>query len=356
MKVGSCFSGVGMFDYGLQQAGYEIAWQIEWDEWCRRVLTKHWPDVPKYSDIKEVDANRLEPIDLLIGGYPCQPFSVAGKQQGQADDRHLWPEMFRIIQALRPTWVIGENVAGHISMGLDDVLSDLESEGYSCQAFVIPACAVNAPHRRDRVWVLAYSESRGQQEQQTGDNGGKQWGQAQERYGSRTSGGSQPGHTAARTQDSRGIAPKISRFVAHADSLRVERQEAEQQTAGIGRGSQGVLDYPYRQGPQRLRRKHEPLSKSTTRHTVAYKGDEGVGSAREPQPRLGRSLNGIADRLDQVRYPAALGQPQHEWEPPRVAQGIPDRVNRLKALGNGGMWQIPFIVGSFIKEVTKCST
>lgn len=114
-----------------------------------------------YEDVRELNAGKLKelyPIDLICGGFPCQPFSVAGKRKGKDDDRHLWPEYFRLIQEIRPRWVIGENVAGLINMGLDQVLSDLESEGYRWEAFIIPACAVDAPHRRDRVWVVANSE------------------------------------------------------------------------------------------------------------------------------------------------------------------------------------------------------
>ena len=327
MRVGSCFSGVGMFDYGLQQAGYEIAWQIEWDEWCRRVLTKHWPDVPKYSDIREVDANRLEPVDLLIGGYPCQPFSAAGQRQGQADDRHLWPEMFRIIQTLRPTWVIGENVAGHITLGLDDVLSDLESEGYTCQTFVIPACGVGAPHRRERLWIVGHTQHNGFstiKKLRSDEKASDEWGQEEQEQ---------------------------TREPARAD-----RPIDVSSVCGCKDGGEQDVAYSTRQGPQRLRRKYESFPKSTTRFTVAHNRNEGIGTARESQPRLGRSLDGIANRLEQVRVPAGLGQAQHDWEPPRVATGIPDRVNRLKALGNGGMWQIPYIIGTFIKVVSKCNT
>jgi len=142
---------------GLERAGMETIAFCEIEPYCRRVLAKHWPDVKLYEDIRSLDATTIT-ADLVCGGYPCQPFSQAGKRQGENDDRHLWPEMFRIIRECRPSWVLGENVAGHISMGLDSVLSDLESQGYTCQTFVIPACAVNAPHRRDRTWVVGHAE------------------------------------------------------------------------------------------------------------------------------------------------------------------------------------------------------
>ena len=163
MKVLDLFSGIGGFALGLERAGMETVAFCEYDEKARLVLNKHWPDVPMYNDVKTLTGEQLEKdgitdIGLICGGYPCQPFSVAGKREGQADDRHLWPEFFRLIQETRPTWVIAENVAGHINMGLEDVLADLESEGYQCQTFLIPACAVGAIHRRDRIWILAYSD------------------------------------------------------------------------------------------------------------------------------------------------------------------------------------------------------
>ncbi len=164
MRVLDLFSGIGGFSLGLEWAGMTTVAFCEIDDKCRQVLTKHWPDVPQYTDIKTLTAEQLRndgigPIDLICGGYPCQPFSTAGKRKGADDDRHLWPEFFRLVKELRPAWVIGENVAGHITMGLDSVLADLESESYACQPFVIPACAVGAYHRRDRVWIVANSTS-----------------------------------------------------------------------------------------------------------------------------------------------------------------------------------------------------
>lgn len=158
MNVLDLFSGIGGFSLGLERAGMRTVAFCERDEFCRAVLHKHWPDVPCFDDIRAIDAgglDRLGRIDLVCGGFPCQPFSVAGKQAAHADDRYLWPEMRRVITFARPAWVIGENVAGIIALALDDVLSDLEGIGYAARSFVIPACAVDAPHRRDRVWIIA---------------------------------------------------------------------------------------------------------------------------------------------------------------------------------------------------------
>ena len=151
------FSGIGGFALSASwvwKAEHEIHSFIEIDPFCQKVLKKHWPEVPIISDIKEYKHNGTT-VDLLTGGFPCQPFSCAGKQRGKEDDRYLWPEMLRIISEVRPTWIIGENVNGIINMGLDQVLSDLENENYEIQPFIIPACAINAPHRRDRIWIVA---------------------------------------------------------------------------------------------------------------------------------------------------------------------------------------------------------
>jgi DNA (cytosine-5)-methyltransferase 1 len=160
MIYGSLFSGIGGFDLALDWVGMQCAWQVEIDKYCTKILTKHWPSVPKFRDIKDCGINNLSYVDVICGGWPCQPFSKAGKQEGKDDPRYLWPEMFRIIKELRPTWVIGEQVAGFIKMALDDTLSDLENLNYSTRSFIIPACGVAAPHRRDRVFMVAHAEGK----------------------------------------------------------------------------------------------------------------------------------------------------------------------------------------------------
>lgn len=163
MKVLDLFSGIGGFSIGLEAAGFETAAFCEIEDYPQRVIKERWPGVPLYSDVRELTGRQLRADGIvpsvIVGGYPCQPFSTAGNRKGEQDPRHLWPEVHRLIRELRPRWVICENVGGHIKLGLDEVLSALENEGYAVWTFVIPACGVDAPHKRDRVWIVANSNS-----------------------------------------------------------------------------------------------------------------------------------------------------------------------------------------------------
>jgi len=162
----SLFSGVGGLDLAAEAAGFVTVGQCEWADYPTRVLEKHWPDVPRWRDIRTLtkenfyEQTGLRTVDVISGGFPCQPFSTAGKRRGKEDDRYLWPEMLRVIEGLRPRWVVGENVAGIVSMELDTVLADLEDIEYATGAVIIPACAVDACHRRERCAIMAHSNSR----------------------------------------------------------------------------------------------------------------------------------------------------------------------------------------------------
>ncbi len=161
MTHASLFSGIGGFDLAAEWAGWTNRFNCEIDPFCQRVLKYHFPNAEQYTDIRTTDfAVWRGRIDVLTGGFPCQPFSVAGKRLGTDDHRHLWPEMLRAIREVRPRWVVGENVRGILSwnggMVFEQVCADLEAAGYEVQPFVLPACGVGAPHRRDRVWFVAH--------------------------------------------------------------------------------------------------------------------------------------------------------------------------------------------------------
>jgi DNA (cytosine-5)-methyltransferase 1 len=160
MRHGSLFSGIGGFDLAAEWMGWENVFHCEWNSFGQRVLKYYWPNAISYHDITKTDFTiHRGTIDIFTGGFPCQPYSAAGKRLGKEDDRHLWPEMLRAIREIQPTWVVGENVRGLTNwnggMVFDEVQADLEAEGYEVTPFLLPACAVNAPHRRDRIWFVS---------------------------------------------------------------------------------------------------------------------------------------------------------------------------------------------------------
>jgi DNA (cytosine-5)-methyltransferase 1 len=162
MRHGSLFSGIGGFDLAAQWMGWENVFHCEFKEFNQTILKYYWPNAISYSDIRTTDFTiHRGKIDILTGGFPCQPYSVAGKRQGTEDDRHLWPEMLRAVREIQPTWIVGENVRGLVnwSDGLvfEEVQAELEAEGYEVQPVLLPAAGVGAPHERYRIWIVAYS-------------------------------------------------------------------------------------------------------------------------------------------------------------------------------------------------------
>jgi DNA (cytosine-5)-methyltransferase 1 len=164
MRHASLFSGIGGFDLAAEWAGWENVFHCEWNPFGQRVLKHHFPNSISYNDITKTNFSIHEgTVDILTGGFPCQPYSTAGLRKGKEDERHLWPHMLRAIKEIKPSWVVGENVRGLVNWGgglvFHEVQADLEAEGYEVLPFLLPACAVNAPHRRDRIWFVAYSDS-----------------------------------------------------------------------------------------------------------------------------------------------------------------------------------------------------
>jgi len=163
MKHGSLFSGIGGFDLASEWMGWENVFHCEWNDFGKKVLKYYWSKSISYDDITKTDFTiHRGGIDILTGGFPCQPYSTAGKRLGKEDERHLWPEMLRAIREIQPRWIVGENVLGLVNWNgglvFEEVQTDLENEGYEVQPFILPAVSVNAPHRRDRVWFVAYSD------------------------------------------------------------------------------------------------------------------------------------------------------------------------------------------------------
>jgi len=333
------FSGIGGFSLGLEATGeFETVAFCDYDPFCQKVLRKHWENVPIYGDIKELTyeklkANGINNIDIITGGYPCQPFSVAGRKKGEQDPRHLWPEYFRLIKECRPTWVIGENVSGHIKLGLDTVLSDLESEGYSTRTFSISAASIGANHKRERVWIVADSNDRlskqSNEEVRTGgntfDNGNSDMANSNiERLeGSNRSLSSE--HERDKRRDSHEHSDE--KIMANSSSERLERHRREyklredSEEGKVSRSSEDVANSERirQQGPGK------PIGSSNTKTNSNGKTSWfNHGSEREEgwwdvEPNVGR-----------------------------VAHGIPNRVDRLKSLGNSLIPHIPYYIGQSI--------
>jgi len=311
MRVLDLFSGVGMFSYAWRKLGWETVAFVEIDKFCQRVLKKHWPDVPIYDDVREISYERLQgigTIDLICGGFPCTDLSVAGKQAGIDGKRSgLWSEFARIIGEFKPRWVVVENVAALLSGDdghwMGRVLGDLAKIGYDCEWHCIPAgnpdgLSAGAPHRRERVWIVAYPNSKREQPKPT---------EVQRKNGevSKRDYCSKPDNTS----EQRGYV---------ADTL-LERQQGQGQpinTVSKKKAREGQTDKSFNVS--------QPQVRST-------------------EPSMGLLAHGITAELSRSRW---LPEPGIG----RVATEVPDRVNKLKALGNGLVWQIPYAIGKAIME------
>jgi DNA-cytosine methyltransferase len=390
------FSGIGGFSLGLERAGMHTVAFCENDPFCQKVLAKHWPGVPIHENIEDLDGREYRgSVELICGGFPCQPFSVAGDQRGSEDDRFLWPEMFRVIREVEPLWVIGENVVGIINMELDQVLSDLEDSGYSCQTFVIPACAVDAQHRRDRVWIIASHTSfkskpdgslyEGQRSGEldvadAAESGGEAW--RANRVGAidgscGDEGLSAGGCSQRNVADSKrktGRRRRIQRpsknsgedeerspkefgrygeAVADTDNAgdrpSLDGVNGDREKAGKGRGKQpqpessryskNVAHATSSRQPGQGKHEYPGNQEAHRERKASHALDVGFREERRSQPRMGGMADGVSRWMDEP------------GETPRVIGKVSDRVNRLKALGNAVVPQVVEVLGKAIIEI-----
>ena len=348
------FSGIGGFSLGLESAGLvETVAFCDFDKYCQQVLNKNFPGVPVYGDVKELNYDKLKAdginqIDIITGGYPCQPFSVAGRKKGEQDPRHVWPEMFRLIKELRPTWVIGENVGGHIKLGLDTVLENLESEGYSARTFSISASSVGANHKRERVWIVGYATNNRRNESTSDSQTRRAFGQSEE-------GGMRQLERTSDVENSR---------------RSIGREQSPRNSEGIGLWSFETSEWST--DTNQITRSSERAEIMADSESISSDGGEyrEHSEKRKAEGQIGRegchdcnATNSDCPRLKEQRRSFTTEKENEtsqcgRWwniEPDvgRVANGIPKRVDRLKCLGNSVVPQIPYVIGLAIKETIE---
>jgi len=287
------FSGIGGFALAANWAGFTTVGFVEYEDFPKRLLSRRFPGIPIHSDIHDFDATPFRGVDLVTGGFPCQPFSVSGKQSGKEDDRWLWKEMLRVIVEAQPTWVLAENVAGLINMALDEVLLDLEAQDYATATVILPACSQNALHRRARVWIIARnvgnSDSKRCQGQQVCVQQGRQ-------------------------DQTRSETSWAGPDVAHSEYKGSQR--------GVSGGQ-------------------NPQWKGQHGHTRCCSSSD-IQPRENPsivESRMGISIDGLSEGLD---MPRRWGDGSWEDGVPRVTTQKKGRTQRLKALGNAIVPQVAY--------------
>lgn len=352
----SLFSGIGGLDLAAEMAGFRTVGQCEWADYPTKVLEKHWPGVPRWRDIRTLteesfhEKTGLRTVDVISGGFPCQPFSVAGKRRGKEDDRYLWPEMLRVISELRPAWVVGENVAGIVNMALDQVYADLENEGYAVQAFIIPACAVDAPHRRDRVCIVGWKRSAcnlfySNSESAEYKNIGKSEKGKQE----------QPRVGGLYTDVSDSESIRLQREWSGGDQIGGTRPEkAQPEKAQPERRCDVLSDTDNR---SRSLRGNGKLS--AVEETAASGADHGGGTPeyvtgewRTTQSGLGGMVDGLSAWMDRGMSAPGYWMPEPDGVP-RITQKREHRSDRLKCLGNAVVPQQFYPVFQAIADIER---
>jgi len=305
LTVGSLFSGIGGLDLGLERAGMRVIWQSEIDPYACRVLAKHWPEVPNVGDIKLVDWADVARPDVLCGGYPCQPFSLAGARKGEEDPRHLWPWVRHALSVLRPRYAIFENVRGHLSLGGPTVIGEIAALGYCAEWRVVSAASVGANHRRDRIIIVAYPDSRGSEI----SNFGKQ-----------------------SSEQMLGSYGKERRIGEMANTESVGSHVGGFGQPGTEVGERGNLQRQIRTGGGALADAQSGIDvrgqRERTNHRTEVFGGDNL--------RRGTSVYAGGEWW------------QTEPDVGRVANGIPHRLDRLRGLGNAVVPQVAEVIGRLV--------
>jgi DNA (cytosine-5)-methyltransferase 1 len=330
LKILDLFSGIGGFSLGLEATGhFETKAFCEIEPYCQQVLKKNFPGVPIFDDIRTLKGTDIGAIDIITGGYPCQPFSVAGKQKAEQDPRHLWPEYFRLIQELKPTWVIGENVSGHIKLGLDSVLEDLASEGYSTRTFSISASSIGANHKRERVWIAVCNLPGIKKALDSGHLKRPSGQQIQVRL-----------RSSERTET-----------VANSNNRSSEQNDKIQTRWNTSNSSSQNVANSQSQWRREPRYSYQEKRSSESSSTQPQSSSSDVANANSKRGCLWETDRQNAEDVRQSpRGEETFGWWDIEPRVGRVAHGIPKRVDRLKSLGNAVVPHIPYYIGQAIIE------
>ena len=342
MRFLSLFSGIGGLDLGLERAGWECIGQCEIEPFAIACLEKHWPQVARWTDVRKLQASDVVrsaggAIDAIVGGFPCQPWSTAGKGLGADDPRHLWPEYYRLIRELRPRWIIGKNVPGLLPRGADAVLSDLEAENYTCWPIVLAASDIGATHRRQRVFFIARRNDVADDDMPNDQA---------ERI---RSVGTEQGATYTSNSGS---------TVADTSSLQPAGRRGAGNVVGTARTDKSAEEERQRDGD----------TACNSGADVADAGGEGLARQRHRASGAGSQIAEYRGYSD-ASFPSRPDQPQFDWEEPRTVEsevgstvdGVSRRLARwrrgaLKGLGNAVVPQVAEVIGRIVLQANLQST